>query len=311
MSTLVRRYRVSRIGTVAARAFDRGRSGSVIAVFTRSFYVSLDGMLACIGDAGLCPGPLNIITSVSAAGESVADGLHVNDSVSAERGVIRAGGSSWFETSGADTWRPEPVPVTWRLESLNDGLSYLQRHASERAPADGLGRLIREQVPSDETSLVIDAARGPLSRLDQWLYPVLRGDSSAAHAEPRAIESLLGLGLGLTPSGDDFLVGTMVALHAIGRAEIADAIGDIVHRLGPASTTVISRAHLDAARRGQASAPIHSVVSALLLGDGPALERAISEVDGLGHTSGWDTLAGVGWVLTAVRASGGRRPRAA
>ena len=94
-------------------------------------------------------------------------------------------------------------------------------------------------------------------------------------AEPRAVEPppidvariapLLGLGLGLTPSGDDYLGGLLVALSPVGRSGVQDHLWQAFasgSRL--TATTAISRAHLAAAAEGLGSAALHHALGAIL-----------------------------------------------
>ncbi|MCD8141198.1 MAG: DUF2877 domain-containing protein, partial [Planctomycetaceae bacterium] len=56
--------------------------------------------------------------------------------------------------------------------------------------------------------------------------------------------------------------------------------------------TRISLAHLRAAAGGPGAAPFHDVLNKLLLGEAdfnPCLRR----IDAVGHSSGWDILAGI------------------
>ncbi|MEE9273883.1 MAG: DUF2877 domain-containing protein, partial [bacterium] len=64
----------------------------------------------------------------------------------------------------------------------------------------------------------------------------------------------------------------------------------------------ISRAHLACAARGEGAAALHETLAALL-GPDPeaALAAPLGTLDAIGHTSGWDALAGAAAVL-ALRA---------
>jgi Protein of unknown function (DUF2877) len=61
----------------------------------------------------------------------------------------------------------------------------------------------------------------------------------------------------------------------------------------PARTHPISAALLTDLADGLGWAPLHDLVAALATGDAPAAEVAARTLVRLGHTSGWDLLAGV------------------
>ncbi len=104
---------------------------------------------------------------------------------------------------------------------------------------------------------------------------------------------LIGRGPGLTPSGDDVLVGLMAGLGATGRlsARTALVLEDLLRRRGHGLTTDVSLAYLRCALRGELAGQVLAVVRALADGQpvGPAVQRLL----GHGHTSGSDLLWGL------------------
>jgi Protein of unknown function (DUF2877) len=99
---------------------------------------------------------------------------------------------------------------------------------------------------------------------------------------------LIGLGPGLTPSGDDFLIGALAALDALHQTDIHAALGRAV-LAAAARTTPLSASLLRAAAAGHVGESLHMMVAALVTGDADAAVEAAASI---GHTSGWDALAG-------------------
>ena len=128
--------------------------------------------------------------------------------------------------------------------------------------------------------------------LSRWLEAVLSG-RGASGLMP--ITDLLGTGGGLTPSGDDCIVGILVALHALGKRRVAASVASLVARHAPHRTTRLSAAHLEAACAGEAVEPVHRAIEAIATGVSP--EPVLDELERYGHASGFDALAGV--LLTA------------
>lgn len=142
-------------------------------------------------------------------------------------------------------------------------------------PAEGLGCLIAES----HNALSVHA-QPALEALERWL----RGNALEAEAQ-----ALIGLGPGLTPSGDDYLGGMLVALHALGREAQARGLWRWLQpRLS--RTSAISGAHLEAAAAGEAHEALHDALG------NPSLVEKLKTV---GHCSGWDALAGAAAVLRA------------
>lgn len=127
-----------------------------------------------------------------------------------------------------------------------------------------------------------------------------------------AAEKLVGLGPGLTPSGDDVLAGLLVTLRHLGAATGCQKAVDLAGWLGAAvtfdartRTTPISATLLHCAARGEACPEVLAVLRGLA-GRRP-LEAALRRLRGLGHTSGADLAQGIAIGLETVRALGGRK----
>ena len=131
--------------------------------------------------------------------------------------------------------------------------------------------------------------------LSHWLDDALAGRGVST---PGPVVDLLGAGRGLTPSGDDCIVGVLVALHALGERRVGALVADTVARCAPRCTSRLSAAHLAAACAGEAIEPVHAAIEAVAghASPGPALDA----LDEYGHGSGFDALAGVLIVASAI-----------
>ena len=111
-------------------------------------------------------------------------------------------------------------------------------------------------------------------------------------------DGLIGLGPGLTPAGDDFVGGAMIALRVCGTTAgdtaHADRIAGWALPLARTNTNRISRAHLECAARGEGHEALHDLLCTF---EKKHLERLAR----VGHTSGLDGAAGALLALTAVR----------
>ena len=105
---------------------------------------------------------------------------------------------------------------------------------------------------------------------------------------------LIGLGIGLTPSGDDFLCGFLAGLR-LSLSE-SDRFRQILEKKICSHlnrTNEISAAFLHCAVLGQFSAPIH-----LLINPDITVEQIYLAFSGIGHSSGVDTLCGISTALS-------------
>lgn len=241
-------FTVERAGRFAREALHAG-AGEACAVFRRSFYLRCPGEhYVCIGDASLGNGPLNALVR--------------------ELSLPRLGEPVAVSLDGAAAWQPPPH----RPECVDvEGLIAM---TAKRIPAEGLGCLVigKHNALSGHAQPALDA-------LERWLVGNALGEEA---------EGLIGLGPGLTPSGDDYLGGMLVALRLTGRGVQADGLWRWLEPRLEARTSAISAAHLAAAAAGEAHEALHRVLNG---------ERELDALDAVGHTSGWDALAGAMAVL--------------
>jgi len=173
-----------------------------------------------------------------------------------------------LRVSVAAVWQPPPLPIRLDPASL----------ANADVPDEGLGCLLL-----GKHNALAAHAQPALEALDEWLR---RGFL------PPVAETLIGLGPGLTPSGDDYLGGILVALHALARDAQAAILWRWLQPRLAAGTSAISAAHLEAAAAGEGHEALHRVLQ-------DPSPSALSALDGVGHCSGWDALAGAAAVLRA------------
>ena len=111
-------------------------------------------------------------------------------------------------------------------------------------------------------------------------------------------DSLIGLGPGLTPAGDDFVGGAMIALRAFGQSALAGRVAAWALPLAKERTNRISRAHLQCAAAGEGHEALHDFLKTFGKEELDRLAR-------VGHTSGLDAAAGA---LLALRLERDSRP---
>jgi len=175
-------------------------------------------------------------------------------------------------------WHPRRLSYPRDASRLEQNLALARRHATA-----AFGH------PLECTAW---SASARLQRLSTQLCEALSNrDREAARLHGRA---LLGLGPGLTPSGDDFLLGLFAVLHidqspcARFRGLCTDIVEDLEHR-----TNAISAAALTAAAQGRVRETIDTLLSALMTGDEATVRRALDRVLRIGSTSGRDIVSGI------------------
>ena len=266
----------------------------IVSVFSRSVYArDGGGNLVCFVKSGMEPGPLNVLCSnwpengvqtALAQGESLT---RVTESVWRSRNLS-------ISLASAVLWTPAPWPRT-ELGSIQRGIAAFQAGFAECIPRDSLASLFFPDSASspDPLAAALFAYAVPcIQRLDGWLRESPQPFDSQ-------FPSLLGLGKGLTPSGDDFLGGALLAMQAVGMMEARAVLARHVADAAGSHTNAISAAHLSAAIRGLGAEALHLFIIALMQG-GDGMRSVAPRLSLIGHTSGWDAAAGAVLVLGAL-----------
>ncbi len=137
-----------------------------------------------------------------------------------------------------------------------------------------------------------DMDRNALARMQMGAALLARGVRTGDEsARRKAVSLLVGLGPGLTPAGDDYLLGALARLQLDVSLPDVDLLAphlDAAVRI----TTRLSRAWLQAAVCGQFDAHWHALRSALVAGKRRDLCRAATAILDVGASSGPMAMAG-------------------
>ncbi len=311
-----RRLEVMLAGAQARRAVAGVAAGRVAGVFRRGFYLQNSaGAYVCIGGAQIGAGALSALVEPPAAEPVCWEELvFPGQPFSAAGGEVAIGDSLLVSFRGATAWQPPLPRGSLRPPLLRRHLHLLRGAARGRAPAGGLAFLMEGIAPADGDGLeALVACRGLVAAgaLAGWLTDALAEAPATSAATklappPAAAGGLLGLGPGLTPSGDDLVGGVLLALHALPSPRVAGALGRWALALARRASPPISGAQLAAAAQGQGAEALHQTLRGL--GRDPGWHPAphLRRLAALGHTSGWDALAGIWLALNAVCSAAGR-----
>lgn len=286
-------------GILAARILQNGATGRVLAVFERSIYVDLADGIVCIGGVGLTASPLTLISTAPETMNWRASGIRVNDQVSVSSDTLNIGARFGFRLLGARDWLPDPPRIGWNPMNLARGLDTFRDACTGYVPNEGLGCFIYRRPSFLVSNVHARAAQEAIERLSHWAFEAIRFPDRAGSVDPELIAPLLGLGPGLTPSGDDFVGGMMIALCSLGETTLCRNLWVASQPLASAAGNPIALAHLAAASEGLANIALHQTLAAIIEGQIDCLCALRTAIDRVGHTSGWDGMAGVVRILEA------------
>jgi hypothetical protein len=220
--------------------------------------------------------------------------------------AVIASGRLMFPTIGVSIqaqqgaiWQPAPVssaprPVPEQLSTL----AYLAREAVGRRRGVGFSVVLPHLLELPE--------RGDIhwdrETVLQSVLPVRRALCERdVTAVVDALSGLLGVGGGLTPSGDDFIMGLLLVLnrwrvgswpHSGLRRLNQEVTGAAYQR-----TTRLSANMIECAALGEADERLVAVADCIFVGDPPEAE-CVSRVLGWGASSGTDALTGMAVAVT-------------
>ncbi len=241
-----------------------GLRGNVHAVFPGSVYLAAsDGPMLVVHGPGHGHTPTSLIVESACRGDW---GTSCGDAVTGRLGYLRFG-ETLLDVRHARVWRPRRAPR--------------RRVAASEEMLCTIGR----EIPGD--------ARARLDSACRRLAAALAADDAAAISA--CTRALVGNGPGLTPSGDDALVGLLAVLHRVGTSEgcaaplllLAGSLDALLCR-----TTFAGAHYLRLAIDGHFGEHLTDLVDALGTEGGASAEQ-IARVRATGATSGADALVGV------------------
>lgn len=284
------------MGTLAHTCLAPGQRGKVLAAFSNAIYLLPDGaeLFWIVSDnAPMHRRALKIFSPLS--GPKAGSSFYVED----HRLMIDPG--FVFDMNNALLWhapqvsRKNTIEITGVRKSVQalflnldlsqargfgcflPGILPLSQNASSYPPSESADPILAFARP-----FVLDMARACMENHPSQI---------AQNAD-----ALIGLGAGLTPSGDDFLGGLLFCIKSL-RTAFPDsnffdpAISVKNHGL---RTHLISFTLLKDLASGHAIAPLHHIINGILSGESPErIYPFVSQLTQLGHSTGWDLLTGL------------------
>jgi hypothetical protein len=298
----------------AALVASPGFTGRVLAVNSQSVYVlDLDDEILWLAPLDSAKHGRCILADYDPA--PLAVGMRVD--VRGQR--LRIGYALEVDLSPASCWRyPQPTPrERLPLDAVEVSCAAACAAVASLPNPRGLGPVIgvlaalTPTPPGDTVApgddMVVDHAWPAISAIARACR---RGDVPGMLA---AGSELIGLGPGLTPSGDDFVGGALFSVQTLG-AVYPEVFGltsapfqTFLERARPL-TNHISFAILSDLARGHGPESLHDFVTSQLRGEsGHRSLEAAQRIVEIGHSSGYDLLAGAvtGMLLTEAT---NRRP---
>ena len=293
----VSEFTLTQGGRLALDILRSNKSGRVAALFEHSFYIAFDQDWICLGGNDLSMGPLNLRAATPSGMIWEASGLQIADPVTSSEDCLAVGDTCVFATTDSVPWDPS-APGPWSAQTLANGLDALARLGGPDTGM-GLGDFVTADPVVHPSNSIDETVRHPIAALCRAVESAFTGEPADQQEFDAAVIALLGLGPGLTPSGDDFLGGMLIALNTLPAPALRKRLFAFIERHAPQRTNAISLAHLRAAGAGAGHQALHRILNNLLAGQTEVLPDQVIAIDKIGHSSGWDALAGICVTLRA------------
>ncbi len=264
---------IERIGYRVPRARFNGR---IHAVFARACYIDCGDALLTLVDTAGTDGPTMLLATRRTAPD-MRGAFRRGAAVRCDEGLLRSG-DTMLDLRGARTWH---------APGLRSQLPY-----GEMASRVALASARLAQIRCTRSSVLDRSGSATIARINRACRDLALADAVGCCTQ------LVGWGEGLTPAGDDYLVGLCSGLGALAgedaaRRAFAGRIRAFLSNAGP-STTPIAAHYLALAGRGDFNANILRAVDALRAEPDPSLAmRTLDDIMAVGATSGADTVAGI------------------
>jgi hypothetical protein len=249
--------------------------GNVHSVFHRAANFLFDGRLVtiCHEECGIPPNGIQFRTKSSFLQLGLKPGQRVNYH---DTHVSVPEASCRVDLSSAELWSPfvarisSPVDDVRRRHNLGEAWNALDKYEDQHPSNAGFWCSNEDLVAC-------------------LLTAIRMKNVQAARVEAA---KLVGLGGGLTPAGDDFLLGLIAALW-IDSDPIAKPLAMFVAKIASERTTLLAETFHRYAVHHFYSSPLHMLLQNLLWGTARESALAVERTLRIGATSGADTLRGV------------------
>jgi len=291
-----RHYPASGIGSIAFECIQPESEGIIFGVISRGVFIQTSTKwLIFISDEPY-PGPLTInVPGIRDPGIALDSGMRVRIA----SGVLAFPEANLvINTQNLTPWQPKApqLPVlsgSERQKKLQTGSRVITSTDQDTGLSILLPLLM--QMPGAEQTVI--------EQFPSWYKTIFNlAQDVAGIQSPAVLINLLGAGQGLTPSGDDFVMGILLAFNRWQHfLPFPQEPGHFNRQLISAAykkTTTLSANLIECATLGLADLRLVNALDWLVSGSEPG-EQAINELLTWGHSSGGDAFVGFAVALSS------------
>jgi hypothetical protein len=225
--------------------------------------------------------------------------LSINDHVYVDKNILHISNKLVMAVDKATLWKSILPEYPQNVECLNRNLTKMRDYIDNHGIGGGM-----KKSNHSTTAYEIELSR-MLEEGSRALLTELFNNRMSESIEKAS--KLIGLGPGLTPSGDDFLVGlfTVLNIQKSPRHSLKD-FGKEVVKLAKPLTNDISYMAMQKASIGKVRESIISLINSIFYGTEEDLILSLNKVLKIGSSSGTDIALGILTGLEANKIAGGK-----
>lgn len=273
--------------------------GYVHSIFSKALNFSgKTGRLYSIVLSDVCNGPCTIRVDNKQLTNLKDSGISIGERVRFDKDKIEIGIKLTIDLTGARLWIPQALRITGEaFGSFKENLEIYDQCLLLKGADGGAKYFYMNRFMKPSCQVKASPVEAELSkRIGLFLDSIMLKENNLQ----QRVNSLIGFGNGLTPSGDDFLSGLNVFLYHFKTEDEGCLLKKIENILcsQELSTTDVSRSMLYASLEGMAAESALDFMEALLYKDKATFAKAANKLFAVGSSSGTDISVGI---ITAAR----------
>ena len=282
------------IGSMAQETIRQDRSGTVLGTTSTGIYLRPSGRWLLFLSTEIFRGPLTInLLEPAALLHTLAAGMPF---VLEPERIRIPEVEAEIRLTDAEIWQPPAIgPTSGHTADRIQRLAALAARVFSHRPGGELSPLL--PLLFENSTPIPEKKMPPQPAFDALTAYAAGAVSGTPFRLKDALESALGLGRGLTPAGDDFILGLLLAMN---RRPDSGEMNAETQRLNATAveaayrhTTTLSANLIEAATYGLADERLTSGLDWIMNGTGE-IEAVADRILGWGSASGVAVLAGIG-----------------
>ena len=299
-------YKTSYIGETAWQILSENPTGQVLGMTSQGIFILFlaNKVVFLSYEADKGPLTLNLDANITRL-----DRMSLGDRVRVISGDLYFDSiETRILTGEAALWQtPEPVGAVQPGQGIHKQLVSITRILLAQNRIGEISSLLPNILNLSSEFTGIQAVKFPLQQI-QGLLQAIESRSSALIVA--RLESLLGYGTGLTPSGDDLVTGFLLTLNRWGKnllpgIELQEFNRSVV-QTARQKTTALSANLIECAANGDANERLIQAFDGIMTGV-PGPEKCARLLLSWGNSSGGDALTGMVLAISLFDSTQGRR----